>query len=635
MSSSQRYQRECRGQPGPLSWQVPSASVLIVGLIGILSAAEDSWVERIEKKLHEEEQAGADWIHTYRTRFDYLRHHLVREGKRLASEGEAVVAEDVERFDELAAQTIALLEGEGEKLMEEMGTELSGLTRAVENEIDAEYERLKDQLAPYLEEGEDWLKRTEREVEGELANVAEEGLSEARRVLRDLSDHSPPPQAAPTIPNFDSALSDEAIPLQTSNFPPRPAPLLELGPKFFGAGYIDPGFQIPTGATWQPQFFLYGLMRSGVQTFDDGVDPRTTQWVNSLELYVNLNLTPTERILVEFRPLDNEADFSGYNFEGPEVGWQNALNGRLYTLFFEGNFLSLFPNLDDPRNYLLGFDFSIGRQELFLQSGVLLNDSIDMVGITHPSLFWLGGSATTATFVYAWGNVHRGNGVLADTAQFVGGYLRNDYHWSTVEVDLFYSTANQADGGDGFYAAASAIQRIGRFNTNLTLAGSVATNRREPTQESVNTGGLVFGQISTDVVGTENILYLNGFWAIERFTSVSRSPAAGGPLGQTGLLFAATGLGDFGAALGSSGTSSAGAALGYQIFFDNLYRKQLILEVGAQTETSGPTQKSVAAGVQYSQAFGQHWVVTVGGIGALQQDKSPLYGLRMEIDFSF
>ena len=219
--------------------------------------------------------------------------------------------------------------------------------------------------------------------------------------------------------------------MQTSSFPPRPGPYISLGNPFFGEGYIGPGFKLPTGTMVQPQFFLYGLLRSGVQTFNNGVDPATTQWVNSLQLFANFNATPTERFLIEFRPLDNTTKFSGYNWQptsGPNSGWQNALNGRLYTLFFEGNFLSLFPGLDNGKSNLLGFDFSIGRQLLFLQSGVLINDNIDMVSITRPSLFSLGSSAATGSLIYAWGNIHRNGGFVSDSAQLIGGFRLPHFH---------------------------------------------------------------------------------------------------------------------------------------------------------------------------------------------------------------
>ena len=90
------------------------------------------------------------------------------------------------------------------------------------------------------------------------------------------------------------------------------------------------------------------------------------------------------------------------------------------------------------------------------------------------------------------------------------------------------------------------------------------------------------------------------------------------------------------AALGSTATNSVGSALGYQIFFGNLYRKQLILEIGAQSETVGPTQKAIAAGIQYQQAFGQNWSGSSRSHRrSPQEGEGPLHGLRTELDFSF
>ena len=601
-------------------------------------ATTQSWLDRLRSDADTAEKETGAVVFKLKTDLERTLGNLKRRAAELAAKAKKEAQDDLTDLGVEAAYTRELLEHSGGKLEGDMKSGLLRLADDVKGDVDAEYRKLRQKIRPYVEDAEAWAEKTKREVESELANVAEDALSEARSVLRDLSSHAPTPSRHPSFRAINSALSDVALPMQVRSFPRRPRPFLELGNPFFGKGYIGPGFRFPTGTMIQPQFFFYGLFRSGFQTFDSGIDPRVTQWVSSLQLFANFNATPTERFLVEFRPLDNTSDFSGYNFEptsGPDSGWQNALNGRVYQLFFEGNFFSLFPGLDNGRNSLLGFDFSVGRQQLSLQSGVLINDAIDMVGITHASLFWLGGSATTASFIYSWGNIHRSGGYLSRSAQLIGGYLRNDYPFSTVEVDFFFSPANQAAGGNGFYLAASSIQRLGKINTNFTVASSFATNRLASDQTTVNNGGLLFAQVSTDIPGTENILYLNGFWAIERFTSASRAANAGGPLGQTGLLFAATGLGDFGAALGSTATDSIGGALGYQIFFDNLYRKQLILEIGAQSETIGPTQKSIAAGIQYQQAFGQRWVWIVGAIGALQQGEGPLYGLRTELDFSF
>jgi len=601
-------------------------------------SAPPAWLTKLRADASTAEKQAATLVFDLKTDFERVVDYLKHRAAALTSKAETKAGKARTDMDVWADYALELLKEGGGALELDMKSGLLRLARDVRSDVDSEFHKLQQEIKPYIEDAAAWEQKAKREVENELANVAEDALSEARSILRDLASNAPSPVPVPVVPPIDSALSDVALPMQVQSFPRRPRPFLELGNPFFGEGYIGPGFRFPTGTMIQPQFFFFGLFRTGVQTFDNGVDPRVSQWVNSLQLFANFNATPTERFLAEFRPLDNTSDFSGYNFEptsGPDSGWQDALNGRVYQLFFEGNFYSLFPGLDNGRNSLLGFDFSIGRQELFLQSGVLINDAIDMLGVTHPSLFWLGGSATTATLIYAWGNIHRSGGYLSRSAQLIGGYLRNDYKFSTIEVDFFYSPANQAAGGGGFYMAASAIQRLGKINANFTVAGSLATNRLTTDQTTVNNGGLLFAQLSTDIVGTENIVYLNAFWAIDRFTSASRAADAGGPLGQTGLLFAATGLGDFGAALASTSTDSVGGTLGCQIFFDNLYRKQLILEIGAQSETTGPSQKAIAAGIQYQQAFGQNWVWVIGATGALQEDKGPLYGLRTELDFSF
>ena len=596
--------------------------LLSPALAQVVPAPPETWLDRLERDAR-------SILGRARTDLDQFRAKIEARDKASA---------DLTNADAWMFQTRDVFDHDRDTLTGNMDSRLDTMAHDVESDTDAEYQRLRRHLRLYVEDAKLWAEKLKTAAKDELADAAEEGLSAARAVLRDLSSNAPKPVPAPVVPPINSTLTDVALPMQTSSFPPRPGPYISLGNPFFGEGYIGPGFKLPTGTMVQPQFFLYGLLRSGVQTFNNGVDPATTQWVNSLQLFANFNATPTERLLIEFRPLDNTTKFSGYNWQpttGPNSGWQNALNGRLYTLFFEGNFLSLFPGLDNGKSNLLGFDFSIGRQLLFLQSGVLINDNIDMVSITRPSLFSLGSSAATGSLIYAWGNIHRNGGFVSDSAQLIGGFLRSDYRTSTLELDAFYSPANQAAGGDGYYAAASAIQRIGKFNANLTAAGSLAPNRLTPNQTTVNNGALIFAQLSTDAPGTENIIYLDAFLAIDTFTSASRAADAGGPLGQTGLLFGATGLGNFGAALANTATNSAGAALGYQIFFDKLYRKQLTLEVGAQGQTTGATQNAVAAGIQYEQAFGRNWVAIIGAEGALQQNKGPLSGLRLELDLNF
>ena len=94
------------------------------------------------------------------------------------------------------------------------------------------------------------------------------------------------------------------------------------------------------------------------------------------------------------------------------------------------------------------------------------------------------------------------------------------------------------------------------------------------------TGTLLFSEISWTPHGTEDLVYVNAFWAIDEYTSVARAPDAGGPLGRVGILFAAVALGRYDSPLSNQAQDVAGAAVGWQKLWDD-GRKQLILEAAS------------------------------------------------------
>ena len=216
-----------------------------------------------------------------------------------------------------------------------------------------------------------------------------------------------------------SALSDKPAPLKLEGFPDRPKPIIEIGQNpFLGRGPITPGFELPTGAVWQPEFIVFGTGRMAMQTFDNGVQ-QITEWANRLDLYGNLYLTPTERIVIGFRPVDkvslnSDRDtlrYSGYRFQ-PRDGPQNGLNGYVTTLFFQGDFGDCFRISIQTTGKSIDFSFASGRQPLNFQDGIMINeDSIDAIGITRTSLFALGASALRATALFAWSQLNRNDNV--------------------------------------------------------------------------------------------------------------------------------------------------------------------------------------------------------------------------------
>ncbi|WP_230379703.1 hypothetical protein, partial [Microbacterium sp. ZXX196] len=70
-----------------------------------------------------------------------------------------------------------------------------------------------------------------------------------------------------------------------------------------------------------------------------------------------------------------------------EGQWLDGLNADIQTLFFEGDFGEIFPNLDpyDVHRYDIGF--SIGRQPVSFQQGLLINeDMVDAVTVTRNTV---------------------------------------------------------------------------------------------------------------------------------------------------------------------------------------------------------------------------------------------------------
>ncbi|MFT4586021.1 MAG: hypothetical protein ACI9VS_002352 [Candidatus Binatia bacterium] len=436
--------------------------------------------------------------------------------------------------------------------------------------------------------------------------------------------------------NHDAAAqADEPPKLKFSDFPRRPRPLIELGDKFLSEGNLRKGFTLPTGAVWTPNLWVYGNFRSAVQSFDSGAAPRSSEWVNRLDLFGNLELSPTERVVIGIRPFDHKGDFTGFNFEpATRRGFEENFNATSFqprTLFFEGEFGEIFPGLDDGDRLSLDYGISVGRQPLRLQDGLLLDDdALDLLAFTRNAILPRGGSHLRVSTLFGWNEVDRGNNAEEQGSYLLGLDSFLDLKRSTIEWDLLYVLSrNQSDG---FYAGLGAIQRLGKLNTTFRVAQSVAI---EQENARVGTGTLLFSEFSYTPSHTHDIAYLNGFWGINEFTSAGRDPFAGGPLGRAGLTFAAVGLGRYGSPLNNRAANTAGGALGYQLFLGERRRRQVVAEIGVVTSTNGDANAAQAVAARYQQAFGRRTVLVLDAFGALREDSRESYGGRLEFLIKF
>lgn len=451
-----------------------------------------------------------------------------------------------------------------------------------------------------------------------------------------------------------SRLSDVPIPLALEGFPRRPKPLLELGPPFLGTGPIGDGARVPGGAVWQPSFVLFGTFQTSLGATDNGT-VRTSRWANRLDVFGNLYFSQTERLVFGLRPFDETnaqggRSFSGYTSFSPDPldlsGGNNHFNldsDTVSHLFFEGDFGELFPSLDDNDRRALDLGFSFGRQPISFQEGLLINDSIDAIGLTRNNLK-LGRTVNyRITGLLAWNEINRNTesthnltrNAEAESARLIGIFNEIDWRASTVSLDVVYvaggmfrgtGTAGEAveiEAAAALYVGAGFVQRFGSVNTAFRVTGSMPAGDEMPAENplgignSAAAGWLVFVETSWTPRGSHNLSYVNAFFAVDDYRAAALDPNVPGPLARAGILFAGSALGDP-AAISSQASDAAGVALGHQWFFAGT-RQQLVLEAGVRYSTFDCAGSTVcpphtwAGGARYQLAFGRRGVLVLDG----------------------
>ena len=440
------------------------------------------------------------------------------------------------------------------------------------------------------------------------------------------------------------ALKDEYVPFQTEKtdpkevgqLPSRPKLAVELGNGFLDTGNLHAGYEVPViGAVWQPRLWAYAINRTAFQSFKDGRsgNQRETELANRLDVFANLQLTGTEKILLGIRPTDNNRpdQFTRYTFEGQKEGFNEEFGFNIETLFFEGDLGSLFPVLDKKGARPIDLGFTVGRQPVVFQEGILINDTIDAVGFIRNNIPFPGTSNLRVSGMWGWNRLDRNDfNRQQNDADMFGLFVAADKHISTFNYDMIY--VNDEGNGDGLYFGFAAIQRLPHFggvstafrvNTSIALEDEIEGN-------VVGTGTLLTSEISKTVKGSDDIVYFNSFLGIGNFTQAGREAIVGGPLANTGILFASPNLSTYGAELDPFTTDSViGGAVGYQAFWDN-NRRNLILEVAGRHDLSGDGFDSLGFGAQLQQAVGRHVQLTFETFYALNEGRDDGYGARAE-----
>lgn len=442
------------------------------------------------------------------------------------------------------------------------------------------------------------------------------------------------------------ALKDYYVPFKSVNpgkehgdLPARPKLLIEMGDAFLGTGKLNPGFEVPIiGAIWQPRLWSYLIYRSTLQTFNNGSPAleRETEWANRLDLFVNLQLTGTEKILLNLRTLDrnNPRKFTRYTFNGAKKGFNENITVSVESFFFEGDLGSLIPNLDNAGIKPIDLGFTIGRQSITFQEGMLINDTIDAIGLVRNNIVFPGTSNLRISAMWGWNRLDRNDGDNGSDENMFGVFIAADTHVSTFNLDIIY--VDDADNADALYIGASAIQRItalDNLSTALRINTSIALDREIP-GNVIGTGTLISLELSKTPHGSDYIVYFNSFIGIGNFTQAGREAIVGGPLANMGILFASPSLSTYLSELNPFTDNVVGAVLGYQAFYDHK-RRNLILEVAGRHNYDNKGIDQLGFGFQLQQAVGRYVQLQLEGFYTFNEDQQDGSGARAEIQIIY
>ena len=439
-------------------------------------------------------------------------------------------------------------------------------------------------------------------------------------------------------------LPDEPIPYAV--VPERPALPVELGCKFLGKGNIKKAIETPWGAVWTPCLLVFGTYRTALQSYQSvGPPGRTEEWRNRLDLFFNLQLSQTEKCIVGVGAVDDNdfTKFSGYGFNAdnrPELEGSEYYGPYLRTFFCEGDFGSLFPKLDPTGTKLIDYGFSFGRQQITFQEGILINDVQDGIGIVRNNLHAPGVSNIRITGWFAWKNIDRGSPATIERLHepgLLGIFTQADTPTTTWALDLATIQDNDESttGGDGYWVGLAATQRawspwsrLGVINTTYRANVSIASDADTPQMAD---GAILSAEISWTPHSSDDIVYVNPFWAIDRYTQAGREPIVGGPFAPLGISFASPSLGNYLSELNSFAAPLVGIAMGYQAFWDN-HRRNFVIELAGTKGTDSDDQRdSAAVTLQFQQALGQHFQLQLEGFVNYLEARADGSGARIEM----
>lgn len=414
-------------------------------------------------------------------------------------------------------------------------------------------------------------------------------------------------------------------------------PLLELGRRLYHSG---PFRRLPNllgdHNVIIPQLLVYGDLRIGSAYNAAATEIGTV--AGRLNLDVDLKLTATERIHALFRPLDDDGEFTRFDFLGDSTGFKDSFDPEPNALFFEGDLGAILGGLSG-RDAPFDMPVAAGLMPLLFHNGVWVEDAFTGGAFTLPSrnsrlLDW---SNFDITFFAGFDRVS--NPALPDAedaGRLFGVNTFIEAYQGYAEVGYAFLSGDADAGRDLHSVALSFTRRYGTFISNsIRYIGAFA---QDSDPELAEGGGhLVLWESSLITSRPYTVVpYLNLFFSVDHPVSAARNVEAGGILKTTGINFETDGLTGF-PTLDPTAENAAGGALGINLLGSRLNR-QLVLEAAATFPWDAEPEHPGAQfgfGLRAQHALTNALLVRVDGMYGLRGDLDDVKGARLELRHKF
>lgn len=425
-------------------------------------------------------------------------------------------------------------------------------------------------------------------------------------------------------------------------------PLLELGRPLYRSGPFE------EARTWfgeknpaSPHLMVYGDLRTAAAYNEFGAPDASGKSYQAtvatrLNLEVDLKLTSTERIHFFVRPTERDGRFTRYDVAGRNEGFEDELDLRLETLFFEGELGPMVQGVTGETNKI-DLPFALGLFPLFTQNGVWTEDAVNGLAFTVPAFSSdaLGASNIDLTFFAAFDDVttdavRRADGTLDDSGNLFGlaGFMEaNEGYW-----ELGYGYVDAPIDDFAYHNATVAFSRRygGRIANSVRLIGNAGQDP-PPGVEKTAEGVLLLVESYLMTRRPYTVVpYLNLYAGWDRPQALVRAAGAGGVLKNTGINFETDGLTGY-PQLDDRGHDSFGGAVGLQYLFD--LDQQIVFEAAVVQRMSGGVTEALgdeyALGVRWQKPITNAWIVRADAMHGWLDEREDVYGVRLELRRKF